>query len=231
MESEIYVCGDLHGRFIKEEYNSLPYFNKEDYIIVCGDFGYLLQDKQKKEELKNLDDLQSSVNGATVLFVDGNHENFNRLNNLKSEYMFDNEVGKVRDGIYHLKRARPYHINGKSIFTFGGATSTDRMNRIPGLNWWHQEVPNELEIDLGYNVLDSERFDYIITHTCPVSVRRHISNKKLYNIYCYTETVLEKFRDYINDDFDKWYFGHFHTDEEIDNKFRILYKEIVKIGE
>ena len=102
------------------------------------------------------------MNGATVLFIDGNHENFERLKNLKSEYLFDNEVGKVNDRIFHLKRGRPYHINGKSIFTFGGATSIDRMYRNQGIDWWAEEVPSKDEVELGLNVACSEKFDYII---------------------------------------------------------------------
>lgn len=231
MSSEIYICGDLHGNFFESQFNNFPEFKEEDYLIVCGDFGFLKRNKQKNLELRALDNLTSKVNGATVLFIDGNHENFERLKNLKSEYLFDNEVGKVNDRIFHLKRGRPYHINGKSIFTFGGATSIDRMYRNQGIDWWAEEVPSKDEVELGLNVACSEKFDYIITHTCPISVRTKIQNKKTFNLYCYAEASLEKIYHCLDGNFDKWYFGHFHTDENIGDKYRLVYRDILKIGE
>ena len=227
---ETYITGDLHGKLLSEK-SKLPALSKEDYIIVCGDFGFLLSDKKSKFEEENLDKLQNEVNGATICFIDGNHENFNRLESLKTEYKFENEVGKVRDGIYHLKRARPYVINGKSIFTFGGAISTDRMSRIPNQNWWYQEVPSKNDLILAENVITAKKFDYIITHTCPVSIREKIQSKKLFNLHCPTEIALESLKRNINNDFSVWYFGHFHADEIIQDKFRLLYRDIVKLGE
>lgn len=231
MSGNTYVCGDLHGVFDKEQFTYLPDFKEEDTIIVCGDFGFLKKPSQRKSEIRGLENLTNDVNGATILFVEGNHENFERLDNLKSEYMYGNEVGKVNDKIFHLKRARPYKICGKSIFTFGGATSVDRMYRKEKNNWWCKEVPSEVEIELGLSVVCHEKFDYIITHTCPSSVRRKLKTKKTYNLYCYTEKTLDKIKYCLNGDFDKWYFGHFHTDEIIENKYRVLYKDIIKLGE
>lgn len=231
MSGDTYVCGDLHGNLNKERFNYFPCFREEDYLIVCGDFGYLKRDKQGREEARALDKLTEEVNGATVLFVDGNHENFERLGNLKSAYLFKNEVGRVNDKIFHLKRGRPYVINGHSIFTFGGATSVDRMHRNPKNDWWHKEVPSRDEIELGLNVACSQRFDYVITHTCPTSVRTRLKSKKTFNLYCYTESTLEKIKYCLDGNFDKWYFGHFHTDEDIGDKYRIVYRDILKIGE
>lgn len=228
--AEIYITGDLHGRFPLYKRN-VPNFNKDDYLIICGDFGYIFSEKETKFERERLDELQSQTNGCNICFIDGNHENFNRLNQLETKYLFNNEVGIVRDNIFHLKRGRPYNIEGNSIFTFGGAISTDRMTRIPEVNWWYQEVPTENEIVLGENVMQSVPIDYVISHTCPFSVRKRIKCKELYNLYCPTEIALEKFRRISKNNFKKWYFGHFHGDEKIDNKFRMLYNDIIKLGE
>lgn len=228
--AETYITGDLHGRFPLYKKN-VPEFAKDDFLIICGDFGYVFSEKETASERERLDELQSQTNGCTICFIDGNHENFNRLKKLKTEYLFNNEVGVVRKGVYHLRRGRPYVINGNTLFTFGGATSIDRMRRIPDINWWHREVPSEIEIEIGLNVSKSEKIDYVITHTCPFSVRRKIKSKNMFNLYCYAESALEKIKKNLNGDFDKWYFGHFHIDEGIDGKYRALYKDIVKLGE
>jgi hypothetical protein len=228
--AETYITGDLHGRFPLYKKN-IPEFTKDDFLIVCGDFGYIFSEKETSFEKERLDELQSNTNGCTICFVDGNHENFDRLKNLQMEYRFDNEVGVVREGIYHLRRGRPYVINGDTMLTFGGAISTDRMSRIPNINWWYDEVPNDDEIILAENVIKSQPVDYIITHTCPFSVRRRIKSKKLYNLHCPTEVALEGIKRQVKGGFKKWYFGHFHADEIVDNNFRLLYNDIIRIGE
>lgn len=228
--AETYITGDLHGRFPLYKKN-VPEFAKDDFLIICGDFGYVFSEKETASERERLDELQSQTNGCTICFIDGNHENFNRLKKLKTEYLFNNEVGVVRKGIYHLRRGRPYVINGNTLFTFGGAISTDRMTRIPNVNWWHDEVPNKDEIILAENVLKSQPIDYVITHTCPFSVRKQIKSKRLYDLYCPTEVALEEMKLQLKDNYKKWYFGHFHADEKLDNNFRLLYNDIIKIGE
>lgn len=228
--AETYITGDLHGRFPLYKKN-VPEFTKDDFLIICGDFGYVFSEKETASERERLDELQSQTNGCTICFIDGNHENFNRLKKLKTEYLFNNEVGVVRKGVYHLRRGRPYVINGNTLFTFGGAISTDRMTRIPNINWWHDEVPNKYEIILAENVLKSQPIDYVITHTCPFSVRKQIKSKRLYDLYCPTEVALEEMKLQLKDNYKKWYFGHFHADEKLDNNFRLLYNDIIKIGE
>lgn len=48
---------------------------KDDYVIICGDFGGVWD--EGKMETVLLDWLDSK--SFTTLFVDGNHENFDRL--------------------------------------------------------------------------------------------------------------------------------------------------------
>ena len=45
--------------------------NKDDYVIICGDFGYWDESKEQKYWLKWLDGKP-----FTTLWVDGNHENY-----------------------------------------------------------------------------------------------------------------------------------------------------------
>ena len=75
----IYVTGDTHGdfrRFTKHEIMNLPYkVTKKDYMIVCGDFGFLW--KKDKTFEYNLDWLSSLP--FTLLWVQGNHENYNMI--------------------------------------------------------------------------------------------------------------------------------------------------------
>ena len=61
----------------------------------------------------------------TTLFVDGNHENFDRLYEYPVEEWHGGKVHKIRPSVIHLMRGQIFEIEGKSIFTFGGASSHD----------------------------------------------------------------------------------------------------------
>lgn len=74
----IYATGDTHSgfqRFKPENFPEQAQMTKEDYVIICGDFGGVW-DGGKKDE-RNLDRLEALP--FTTLFVSGNHENFDRL--------------------------------------------------------------------------------------------------------------------------------------------------------
>ena len=60
-----------------------------------------------------------------TLFVDGNHENFTRLNSLPIEEWHGGRVHKIREHVIHLMRGEMFDLDGKMIFTFGGARSHD----------------------------------------------------------------------------------------------------------
>lgn len=49
-----------------------------------------------------------------ILFIDGNHENFNRLAKLKNIKRFGGNVGEyIKNKRFHLKRCEIYNIAGK----------------------------------------------------------------------------------------------------------------------
>jgi len=78
---------------------------------------------------------------------------------LPVEEKFGGLVGKVSDKLYWLKRGQIYEIEGNTIFTFGGAASTDkkwrlaRDERLKTKSWWPQEVPTRDELDFAHDNL------------------------------------------------------------------------------
>ena len=77
----IYITGDCHReyrRFNTQNFPEQKEMTKEDYVIICGDFGGVWSfEKEDKEEKHLLDWLEEKP--FTTLYVDGNHENFDRL--------------------------------------------------------------------------------------------------------------------------------------------------------
>ena len=68
-------------------------------------------------------------------------------------------------------------MEGFSIFTFGGATSVDKMYRTENISWWKAENASKSEMDYGVNTLEAAHWnvDYVITHTAPEQFFRYIS--------------------------------------------------------
>lgn len=149
----IYVTGDIHGdvsRFSKKKFPEQKELTKDDIVIVLGDFGVIWWGDEDKEEKYNLDILENKP--FTVAFIDGNHENFDRLGSFPSVEWHGGYAHQIRSNIYHLMRAQVYTIEDKTFFTFGGAASHD----INGC-----ATKEELKADYSAGVLrrDDPRFD------------------------------------------------------------------------
>jgi hypothetical protein len=179
----VQLTGDMHGdagirKFSTKNFSTGKDLTKSDYLIVLGDFGLVWypegHDKYKQD--------QYWVNWLenqpwTTLFLDGNHENFDILDELPEMDMFGGRVGKLADSIYHLKRGEIYSICGDKYFVMGGALSTDKdsnPNRIPGVGWWEREIPSTDEFEHGISNLNKHNWnvDYVLTHNCPTTVGR-----------------------------------------------------------
>ena len=186
----IYITGDCHRNFKRFNTRIFPEqkeMDKEDYVIICGDFGGVWsKGKEDKEEKHLLDWLESKP--FTTLFVDGNHENFDRLYAYPLEKWHGGKVHKVRSSVIHMMRGQVFEIEGKSIFTFGGAGSHDidggilepedpnfkrkkkRLDRercsyrINHVSWWQQELPSVEEMEEGRRNLAAhdDTVDFIV---------------------------------------------------------------------
>ena len=224
----IFITGDLHGEI---DINKLANKNfpenrnlcKSDFVIVAGDFGCVWDGS--KQDLYWLNWLEKR--NFTTLFVDGNHENFDLLNSYPVDEWNGGKVHFINESVIHLMRGQVYNIQGVKIFCFGGAHSGDKEYRKEGISWWKQEVPSIKEYEEGLLSLQRNnwRVDYIITHTSPSSVLKLIKEKynKDKEINHYFEDIKNK-ASYI-----RWFSGHDHIDDCIDEKHTVVYKHIIKI--
>ena len=107
----IYATVELHGnslRFQPQYFLAQSEMTKDDYMIVCGDFGCVWNgDKSDDPQLDRLEALP-----FTVLFVDGNHENFDALNEHPLEQWHGGRVNKIRPHVIHLMRGQVFDLQG-----------------------------------------------------------------------------------------------------------------------
>lgn len=249
----IWITGDTHGNIRKFSMDIFPEqkgMTKDDYVIVCGDFGLVWDYKGENKAEKNwLDWLENKP--FTTLFVDGNHENFDRLYSYPVEEWHGGKVHKIRPSVIHLMRGEVFEIDGKKIWAFGGASSHDigdgildpienkekikkwnkqpyRMFRVNHQSWWKEELPSNEEMNNGLrNLLEhDDDVDFIVTHCAPQQVA------SLFSHGLYKPDILTSYFAAIAEDtkYTKWFFGHYHDDRQIMGKFIMLYEQIIRIN-
>lgn len=251
----IWITGDCHGDFTRFKNRTIKIDsecgNKENnYMIIAGDFGLIYSKKPTLREIKNILFLNNLP--YKVLFVDGNHENHERLNTMyKCKIWHGGKVHFISKNIIHLMRGQVYEILGKKVFSFGGAMShdipygvlykdeygyTDKKREMEekGLfyrtayeDWWPNEISTKQEREEGIanlKVVDN-KVDIIITHCAPQTVQNQIYRGK--EVIDEHSKYLDKLRKDIS--YDKWFFGHYHDNRMLEDNFYLIYDDIVKI--
>ena len=229
-EAMIYITGDTHipidiGKLAEDRFAEQFFMSKEDYLIICGDFGGVWSESLMELKWRDWLDHRS----FTTLFVDGNHENFDLLNSYPLEQWNGGQVHRIGQSIYHLMRGQVFTLQGQKFITMGGGLSIDRANRTPGLSWWPQEMPSAQEYDEAWANLEHHGFsvDYVITHAVPETFMR-----KLFPVFRHPgEEELTEFLDKVHAyaSYRHWYFGHLHEDRQMDDRHTALYDNIVKL--
>ena len=246
----IYITGDTHAnfsRFNEENFQIQNEMTKNDYVIICGDFGGVWSFEEESRHEKEILDWLEQKN-FTTLFVDGNHENFTRLYNYPIEEWNGGKVHKVRPSVLHLMRGEIFNIDNKKFFAFGGAKSHDIQDgilnldeeekiynfrkqgalfRIRDFSWWDLELPTKDEMKNGIKNLEKVKYkvDYIVSHCCPTSIQTLIGGPSFKNdiLTDYFQEISEKC------EFRKWFFGHYHKYRQVNSQYCLLYENIVPL--
>ena len=235
----IHVTGDIHGavfeRFTPEAMPGEDRWGAEDKLIVLGDFGLVFYPDgeqfryERLLEQKKLEYLEAKP--YEILFIDGNHENFDRLfAETTEEERYGGTVRRVGRNVFWLQRGQIYTIEGRTFFCMGGAYSIDKDFRKEGISWWARESPTEKEMEnASENLIAAGRkADYILTHNCPqvfIQLMGYVANPN--------DIALTSFFNWIwyEIEFGHWYFGHWHIDRDLHPKVTALYESVRTLGE
>ena len=245
----IFTTGDTHGnfqRFGTKHFPEQKEMSRSDHVIICGDFGGIWTDTPNERYW--LDWLEDKP--FTTLFVDGNHENFDRLNALPIQEWHGGKVHEIHPHILHLMRGQVFDIEGYAFFTMGGAASHDiwdgildpasptfeedywlkrrtrQMFRVKGVSWWEQEMPSKDEYAEAVRNLErvGYKIDYIITHCAPTSIQQKLNPD-------FTPDALTGFLERVKEkaDYHYWLFGHYHDNKAVNEKHILLWEQIVQV--
>ena len=243
-----YITGDTHGTTDWEKLNTTNFPEQKymsdyyDFLIIVGDFGGIWDGaEQDRYVLKAY-----NQRPFTTLFIDGNHENHDLLDQYPVEEWNGGKIHKISDHVIHLMRGQVYNIFGTTFFTMGGAESTDKEYRKEGESWWVREMPSDEEFEEALRNLEKVNFevDIVLTHCAPEGyigknmsavyssdISRLLANN-MAGVIDRSGNRLTKFLDSLITEyglkFKHWYFGHYHRDMNWD-KFTLLFSKIRSI--
>lgn len=221
----VYITGDMHGDISRFEDKRLAGLRKNDYLIVCGDFGFIWEgDKKEANLLKSL-----SKHRFTILFVDGTHENFDLLERYPAGIWNGGKVHRIGKNLYHLCRGQVFDIDGRTFFTMGGGESEDvDLRQQRGSKWWEQEVPSMEEMQEGVDNLFKRNLtvDYLITHEPPTKVKQLLCPGSGFN-------PVNAFFDELSQEvsYKHWFFGCLHVDKRVSSAHTAVFTDIVSAQE
>ena len=234
--NNIYVMGDIHGMATSFHSRISRYINNpqpNDIIIICGDVGLEYGNyisTALKEEMHNFP--------GTIYIMRGNHDtrywrdhtNWIQENNLLYQKEYDN-IKYIKD------EGGLYNIAGNNILFIPGAYSIDKEHRLDyGLPYEWEEQLTWTEQNNIIDICNNNNIDYVISHTCPLRLQKYFKDLFLSFINQSTvDNLMERFLDEIDsllkNNFQHWYFGHYHDDKDLEQKYTMLYKKIVKLGD
>lgn len=160
LNSRIGVLGDIHGSmsalvtaFQKARQNGVS------EIVQVGDFW--LYDPRDIVKISR----QAGVNGVTLYFFDGNHENFDQL----GSWVDSPGVYSMSNRMFYLGRGTRFAVGDRSALAVGGATSRDRIsnarNRVLGKGWWPREAITDNDVTVSIAGGDADiLFSHDTTH-------------------------------------------------------------------
>lgn len=261
----IYIAGDCHGDIDLRKFTrkGLKYRNleitKDDYVIICGDWGAIWTGDKKDWVL----DWWKERPWTTIVVL-GNHENYDAI----ETYPLTTFAGALcreicKDKIYVVERGQIITLEDKTFFCFGGAQSHDikdgildpnnfvdhddfkdevrkyrKLNkefRIKGTEWWAQEMPTVEEIEkakanLKEFVSKNGKVDFMISHCIGSDSLDYLSY--ILNKLILPDICTDALSDFKDIGNFQWHFcGHYHIDELVRGKCytNILYQNIIKI--
>lgn len=201
------LLGDVHGFWTELNVTIAAAIRQHPditHIVQVGDWGYgpwPFDHKPFKASRGFLSDEEMDIyNRAEKWWIDGNHENFDKL---------DEDSGAWQPGWNHMPRGTVKEIDGYRILFFGGGYSVDKANRTPHVSWWPQEHITYGQI---HNTLESVDgpIDALITHehaACvPYSDDKYKRNCQVSKGH---RNMLQQLVDRYSPDFH--FFGHHHA--------------------
>lgn len=225
----IYITGDMHGSILQMQYTlSKIQCSFNNTLIVLGDFGGNYYCDEKDDLFKK----EISKYNINIFAIRGNHDaNPAKAKNAIRIKKYGNfgYIQKEYPHIFYAENGLVYNIENKNILVLGGAYSVDKWYRLKkGYNWFDDE---QMSIKEQEKFLENmpEKVDIILSHTCPYpNIPKHLflSQINQSTVDNGMELFLSRVKNRIK--YKNWFFGHYHSNEQIEDNMYLLYTGVIK---
>ena len=223
---KVLITGDTHGDFTKTRdrlhfFKEVGVITEDSTLIILGDFGGNfgggkdIYDVEFKEMLEGF--------GINYFVVRGNHDQRPSKIFTGEEWHFETFFDGptfVENKFPHIHYAMDYpwvyNINGNKTLVLPGAYSVDKGQRLQwesldgGKYWFEDEQMDSAEIEYARTLcrLNDNKFDLILSHTCPESYIFRPPIKTIIPI----DKTMERFFNELDHtlEYKSWFWGHFH---------------------
>lgn len=234
----LFITGDKHGQidsivdFVQKAETTL-----DDVLVILGDAGINYYQNDRDMRIKK----RLSKLPLTIVCIHGNHEI--RPQNISS-YHFQTMNNNILAGGFFVEDDYPnllfahrtvFWFYNKRCLVCDGAYSVDKHYRLEsGYAWWPDEQMTEQDKSFIRSILSLDNnFDFVFSHAAPYSQEpRHLFLGMVdqATVDINTPLFLDEVYDSINREYlTQWYFGHYHSDEKLPDKFTILFNSFVQV--
>ena len=255
--NRIFITGDIHGNAneIRNTVSQIDNPTKDDVIIICGDAGFEYQEYIMGEAKRAA---RKYFPGKWIV-LRGNHDscywNDHCDRDESGAYIPHDGWALTYDGMYLYQKKYPniwYVIDGGGIYNIGGynflmipgAYSVDKWYRLRNNFPWNSREQlsaherNDLELitlewlDMGFDI------DFVIGHTFPLKTQHFYHDLFLPNLDQSSvdktmEIWLNEFANIFENvpSFKHYFGGHFHDDRMLNDKYTMLYHDVVNLAD
>ncbi len=218
----IYVTGDVHGELKKFSSSEIRKLRKNDYLIICGDFGFIWNgNREEKSFLRKI-----GKKKFTTLFIEGAHDNYALIESYPLVDFCGGKARSISGRLYYLERGHVFDIDGKTVFAFGGGDDESLdINLLPdGKNLKHLPSYDDMKRAATNLKAHSNCVDYIVTHDCNFNIRScFVSSSNSNHLHALFDTISKTCT------FKKWFFGCYHKDKIVSPSYCAVYDKILPL--
>ena len=221
----VYITGDMHGDISRLKNKALRKLKKNDFLIICGDFGFIWNGSVKEQKiLKWIGNRRYNV-----LFVEGGHDNYRLICEYPEKEWNGGIVHEISGKLKHLCRGNIFNIENETFFAFGGGDGANPDDKFPEYDWWEESLPVADTFDKARDNLGkyNNTVDYVITHQPSPKIKAALSKKES------EPTGLDLFFNELREKctYKKWFFGAVHINKIIPPAEISLFDALSKTGE
>jgi hypothetical protein len=215
----------MHGDLSRFADKKIKKLKKGDMLIICGDFGFIWDGGKREEKILK----KIGKKRFYTLFIEGCHDNLDLISKYPEEEFCGGKVHTISGNLKHLIRGNVFDFQGHSFFVFGGGLTKDLDIRQDAGTYFESELADNAEINRALGRIEAahRKFDYIVTHEPPGSI------KELLDFETNQISFVHNFFEAVKKDckFAQWFFGKAHKNKIVPPKYTCLFDGVAVIGD